>query len=130
MDLTITIPAPVLAPGESFKVRYRVHPAGSWTILANKTNSPFTVTGLAAGQYDFEFTLVKTSGSPPVETECSPVIKTFTVVEEVDCLEASAEIIKEGDVYFMVVSCTGPHTACFYKVKYGPGGSNTVPWCL
>lgn len=132
MDLTITIPQPVLVSGETFKVRYRTHPAGSWTTLSpNKTNSPFTVTGLSAGVYDFEFTLVRNS-SPLVE--CDPVIKTFTVVEESDCIEAEGAIPRNGDIYTLTITYTGTANACYYEVEYGPVGGplqvalyNTLP---
>lgn len=124
-SITITIPTPVLTAGQSFKVRYRVHPAGSWTtVTPNKTNAPFTITGLTPDDYDFEFTLVKTSGSPAVEEFCPAVIRTFTVIDDLPCIEAEAEIIEiEPGVFQIKITYTGTPSACFYEVRYNVAGS-------
>ncbi len=123
-DLSITIPTPVLVAGQAFRVRYRVHPAGSWTTLTpDKTNATFTITGLSPDTYDISFMLVKFEGSPAVETGCDEAIRTVTLTDEIGCIEASGEItLIDQNLYILTVTYTGTPTACFYELIYGIAG--------
>lgn len=89
-NVDITIPTPILMPGEYFKVRYRPYPAGSYTTAPNQTNAPFTITGLTANQqYEFEITLVKADAS-----ECTPVY-IYRTPREFECIDFT--VIQEGN---------------------------------
>ena len=79
-NAVITIPQPVLTSGQYFKTRYRLLPSGSWSSYVNRSNAPFTLTGLSAAQYQLEVILVKVDG-----TNCPAVYKTFTLTGDYDC---------------------------------------------
>lgn len=102
-NATITIPQPLLTAGQYFKTRYRQLPSGGWSSYTNRTNAAFTITGLAAAQYQMEVILVKANG-----TECPPIYKTFTLIGDYDCTKVtfSAQMIKVGSVYNLEVLYT------------------------
>lgn len=85
-DVTIQINTPILTGSDYFKVRYREYPSGAFGAYSNRTNSPFTLIGLSAGQYELEVILVKDGA------ECPAILKLFTVVDPFECLEFEAEI--------------------------------------
>lgn len=123
-DVHISIPTPVLVGGQSFKVEYSLDGV-NYTLWGYETNTPFTVTGLTAGEfYYFRFTLVK-SLSPLVE--CDPVVKTYFIPEEQPCETVSAAIEENDTVYQLVVnfSVSSPVvTPCGgWVLKYGKVGT-------
>lgn len=118
-NATITIPQPVLVSGQYFKTRYRQMPSGSWSGYTNRTNAAFTITGIAATQYELEAVLVKADG-----TNCPAIYKTFTLIGDYDCggVTFSAQMIKVGTIYNLEVSYaknagyTAP--ACGWQIVY------------
>lgn len=126
MNVTISIGQPVLIAGQYFRVRYRLVNSGSWTTAPNQTNAPFTL-NLDAGNYEFEFTLIK--GSPA--EECPPVYKLFTVNDTNECIEFTAVITfhdlsdspaAEKSYYTLDISYIDTADACIYTLEYGPVG--------
>ena len=104
-DINITIPLPVLAAGQYFKVRYRqIDPLSTWVDLAHQTNAPFTITTLDAGSYQLSAILVR-SEDPLVQ--CEEVIQLFEVVEENLCGEFSFAIVANDDatLYYLQLTC-------------------------
>lgn len=78
-DKIISIPYPVLKTGESFYVRYKMQPSGSWVDVTPQTNAPFTLYGLTVGNYILEVALV-ISGVP-----CAKKYYNFKVEEPCEC---------------------------------------------
>ena len=119
---TVNIPSPVLSTGMHFKVRYRSLPGGSWVTLANQTNAPFDIIGLAAGQYELEVVVVID------DDECPPTSWFFDVqqiVEHCDCLtEASGVMLYAAGVRTLKITYTlpTPQPDCGWIVEYGPFG--------
>lgn len=132
MDITITIPLPVLVGSQIFRVRYRVVGSPTWTLVTpDQTNAPFTLTGLLPETtYELEFTLIDG------EVECDSVIRTFYVPGDIPCIEAEVtfEIIpgsgREDDIYRLVIDYNYPSPfvpACYYEIIYGiSGGAQTT----
>lgn len=118
-DLTITIPKPVLSGSAYFKVRYRQLPSGGWSAYSNRSNLAFTITGLAEGEYEFEFIVVQDDG-----TECSSTYRTYTIVDEYECIDFSAVLVQIGALFYLDISYTLPpgHTdpACGWEIEYRP----------
>jgi hypothetical protein len=117
-SVTLQINDPTLTGLQVFKVRYRLLPAGAWIPIADQTNAAFTVTGLAAGTYQFEFVVQLTDGSL-----CPAVYKTVTVTEPADtflCPTFTVTMGKNPNVlnisYTLPLGYTAP--ACGYKIKY------------
>ncbi|MBS1771508.1 MAG: hypothetical protein JST82_01520 [Bacteroidetes bacterium] len=128
-NITITIPQPVLTTGQYFKTRYRLLPSGSWSSYVNRSNAPFTLTGLSAGDYQLEAILVKANG-----TQCAAIYKNFTVVPDFSCLSFSASMIQSGSLYYIQITYTLPpgytNPACGWEMVYEHGTSivnNTYP---
>lgn len=120
-DITITIPTPVIITGQFFKVEYSTDGVSYTIFSTTETNTPFTITGLTAGTlYYFRFTLIQ-SASPLVE--CDPVIQTYFIPESQPCVEVEGEIVRNGDIYTLVLTFTlpSPYAApCGgYKLEYG-----------
>jgi hypothetical protein len=127
-DITLTIPLPVLIAGQHFKTRYRELPSGSWSGYTNRTNAPFTITGLTAGNYQLEVILVKAD-----ETECPAVYKTFIVTDDYDCIDFTAEIVQNGSLYNLVISYTLPggfaDPGCGWDIIIlQSGNTTTIPY--
>jgi hypothetical protein len=123
-DINITIPLPVLATGQYFKVRYRDDPPHAWIDIVHQTNAPFTISGLSAGRYQLSATLVR-SEDPLVE--CEEVIQWFEVVEIDGCLTATASIEPSHDwqIWQLQLLVTGAVTALpcgGYDIVYGIAG--------
>lgn len=114
MDVTIQIPTPTLVTGQHFKVRYR-EVGGAYSSYQNETNAPFTITGLTSGNYELEVILVNAD-----ESECPATIKTFYVYEPYECIDFTAEIVKEDQGYYLVINYTPPATnpPCGWIIDY------------
>jgi hypothetical protein len=128
MNVTINIPTPVLVSGQSFNVRYRLLPAGSWVNISPKTNTPFTITGLAAGEYELEVA-VNLGGSPAVV--CAPTYQLFDVTEDPECLgDIVAEVKANANYtqYWIEVEFNNPTTpaSCGYEIWIIKPGSNSA----
>ena len=123
-DLTITIPAPVLTAGQTFKERHRLLPSGSWSGYNNRTNAPFTITGLSIGDYEFEFILVNADA-----TQCPPVYRTYTLVADYECISFASEMKNVNGLYHIEITYTLPpgHTdpACGWEVEYLQNGNSS-----
>lgn len=102
-DVNITINTPTLTAGKTFKVRYRLLPAGAWSSYQTETNATFTLTGLADGYYELEAIIVNADSS-----ECPPTYKKFQVVTPFACITFTAEIVQSGSLYYMEISYTPP----------------------
>jgi hypothetical protein len=115
-DVNITINTPVLTAGKTFKVRYRLTPAGAWSAYQTKTNASFTLTGLADGYYELEVILVNADSS-----ECPPTYKKFRVVTPFDCITFTASIVQTGSLYYLQINYTAPtgNPPCGWRVVYG-----------
>lgn len=115
MDVTITINTPVLTGGKTFKVRYRQLPAGTWSGYSTRTYAPFTLTGLAAGEYELEVILVNADSS-----ECPPTYRKFSVVTPFECTTFTAAIVQNGSLYNLEINYTTPATspACGWTIVY------------
>jgi hypothetical protein len=80
--VTVSIPNPVVTGTDHFIVKYRLVGASAWTLVGNKTNTPFTISGLADGNYEIQYQLV--TGSPAVISDCITQ-DCFTVVTGCNC---------------------------------------------
>lgn len=100
MNLNFQITVPTLIGSQYFKTRYRLLPAGAWSAVTNRTNAPFTITGLAAGSYELEAILVLEDA-----TECAATFWPFTVVTPVECIDFNVEIIQASNgQYFLQIT--------------------------
>jgi hypothetical protein len=124
--ITITIPSPVLLSGEHFKVRYQEYPGGLWVDAGNKTNSPFTISGLSDMQYRIEYKVVKADG-----TECPARYDVINLVPtECPCIADATGILERvtANQYQIKITFASPITApsCGYRVEVqGPNGLAT-----
>lgn len=127
-DLTITIPLPILSTGQYFKTRYRSYPSGTWSGYTNRSNLPFTITGLSAGEYEFEFILVNADSS-----ECVATYRKYTVEEDYQCITFSSQMKEVNGMYHIEVTYTlpGGHTdpSCGWEIEYIQNSSSkfTLP---
>ncbi len=123
MDVTITIPSPVLVAGQFFIVQYRLLGNPSWIGVPPQTNAPFTITGLAAGIYELWTQLAE--GSPGIL--CEERIDTFTVSQDVACMDYSAELVKGEtttvNLIVAVSSIPSPVVFCGLRFSYYPVGN-------
>ena len=122
-NVTITIGTPVLAAGEHFKIRYRLLPNGSFSAPQNKTNAPFTLTGLTAGSYELEVIVVKADCS-----ECPPAYQIFEVVTLFTCIDFTVTLVLEANgLTYLQISYSLPggwiDPACGWDIVYN---GNTV----
>lgn len=119
-DLSITITTPTLSAGESFRERHRLLPAGAWSSYVSRTNSIFTLTGLTAGTYQFEFSLLRADG-----TICPATYKTYTVVEEESYTCPSFTITQVLSPDRIKIEYTGGSGTppCGYNIRYSASGS-------
>lgn len=124
MIINLTIPLPVLAGGEYFRVRYRLVGSPTWTNYANQSNAPFTI-DLPAGTYEIETTLIQAGGNA-----CPSVIKQFTVLdleEDSPCVTGEAYIEQDGRGYVLVIDYNLPSPEpCGYNVSITPAGATPV----
>lgn len=127
-NVSITIPYPVLQSGQSFNVRYRELPSGSWVDISPKTNAQFTISGISAGDYELEVRL--NLGGSPAQL-CPPVLQRFYVEEEYGCPEIdSAEITRSGQQSQIVITATpaGNTYPCGYQIEYTALGASFGTW--
>lgn len=109
-NITITISTPTLVGSDYFKTRYRLI-GGAWSSYVNRTNAAFTLTGLAAGQYELEVILVKDN------VECPAIIKPFTVVQDFTCTTFTPVIVQNGSLFNLQISYSGAATPnCGYHI--------------
>lgn len=125
MDINLQISTPVLTGGEYFKTRYRLLPNGAYTGNTNRTNAPFTLTGLAAGSYVMEIIYVNANGD-----ECQTMYQNFPVLEEGECKDFTIVITSGTFANKIEVSYTGAGTfPNGFDITYYPlpgGTSQTV----
>lgn len=123
-DKTISIPQPVLKLGETFSVKYRQLPSGSWVDITPKTNAPFTITGLAIGNYTLEVAIIR-SGVP-----CDKKYYSFSVEDPCDCppsLAYTATFDMFGNVHVTITSGTPSPKITSYTVDIRDGnGAQSV----
>lgn len=100
-------------------------PSGSWNSYVNRTNAPFTLTGLSASQYQLEVILVKADG-----TNCAPVYKTFTLVGDYDCTKITfnGQIVKPTaatqEMHISYTKLSGyADPSCGWRVVYIQNGN-------
>lgn len=112
-DVTLQILDPTLTGSQVFKVRYRLLPAGSYVVIADQTNAPFTVVGLAAGEYEFEFVVQLED-----ETLCPATTRTILVEDAYTCPTFTVTMSKQPNK--LNISYTGgTGTPCNgYLLKY------------
>lgn len=118
MDVNFQINVPTLIGSQYFKTRYRLLPAGAWSAVTNRTNAPFTITGLSAGNYELEAILVLED-----ETECAATFWPFTVVDPVECLDFFVQIIQASNgLYFLEITYSpGYNPPCGWKITHSNG---------
>lgn len=128
MTTNINITDPVLLAGESFGVRYRELPSGSWVDLADQTSNQFTIPGLSSGNYQLEVTFMQSDG-----TECEPTLVNFTVPEDpvIDCECPTIESVYiqrgcDGVISLHIDIDISDLSACNYEVIYSQQGSESV----
>lgn len=127
-DYVVTIPNPVLLPMQKFKTRYRLV-GGAYTANVDRTNSPFTLTGLAEGTYEMEIIFVDENG-----IECAAIVKTFEVVEPpvgFTCPSFSYEIVEYTGNYFVVITYPTPVTVnpqCGWEVWVTQQSLTKIPY--
>lgn len=129
-DVTVNIPAPVLAFGEKFKVRYRTLPSGSFTSYTDYTTNTFTLFGLATGSYELEAIFV-----PSDDVECEAVYHYFDVYADYECLDFSSIMIENpanSGIYFIQVNFQiGTAPPCGWKITLTPlagGATRTLTY--
>lgn len=113
-DVTIQIDTPILTGSDFFKTRYREYPSGSFGANTNRTNAPFTLTGLSAGEYELEVILNKAG------VDCPRVLKRFKITEPFTCLTFTASIQYNSaqtgqDVVISYTPSTNP--ACGWHIE-------------
>lgn len=127
-DVVVTILTPTLTGSDYFKTRYRLLPAGSYTGNVNRTNAPFTLTGLAVGSYEMEIIFVDVEGAE--ETDCPAKIFSFTVDPDFECFDFEAEIVQNGSLYELVITYALPSPLswppCGFDIVWNQGGKNNT----
>lgn len=121
-NIDITIPIPILGPGESFIVKYRAVGSPTWIDISPKTNAQFTITGLAEGDYELYTALVK-ADSPA--TVCPAKIDPFTIKGAADCMDYHLYMTQSSGVYTLHIDWNVPSplpSICYLKILYGPAG--------
>lgn len=129
-DVTVNIPAPVLAFGEKFKVRYRNLPSGSFTAYTDYTTNTFTLFGLSTGSYELEAIFV-----PSDDVECEAVYHYFDVYADYECLDFSSMMIENpanSGIYFIQVNFQiGTAPPCGWEITLTPlagGATRTLTY--
>lgn len=116
---TITIPSPVLTGSEKFKVRYRQLPSGVFSAYQDRTNAPFTLTGLSEGNYEVEIIFVTASG-----IECEPTYEYFDIYADYTCLDFYSQMIEQpansGLFYIKVNFQIGTAPPCGWQITLAP----------
>ena len=128
-DITISIPTPVLVGTQKFRVRYSSDNGQNWiTVSPDQTNAYFTILGLSIGNYLLEIRLVLEDG-----ILCPATYENFTVIDDFECWEFSANIQLNGNTYYIEVSYSGSgNPPCGWILTYNKVGSSviTVPYAI
>lgn len=115
MNITITLSNPTLVGGEKFKTRHRLYPSGTFSAYTDRTNAPFTITGLTAGQYELEVIFVTELGD-----ECDAIYEYFNVYNIGDCPTFTLSLECNNFVPYLNMDYTfpSPYTmpGCGYRV--------------
>lgn len=122
-DVSIQINNPALIAGQYFQVRYRSVGSPTWTDITPKYNTPFLISGINAGEYELEVSVVL-GGSPPVI--CDPVVYNFTVETLHECPEFDIEITYDGSqsaIEITDISVSDPYP-CGYEIVYTINGAS------
>jgi hypothetical protein len=127
-NITLTIPLPLLTAGQHFKTRYHSLPAGVWSSYVNRSNSPFTLTGLSTGNYELEVILVNADDS-----ECPATYKLFSVKEDYSCIDFTAALSQTGSLFKLTISYTLPggftNPPCGWDIIITDStGTKTIPY--
>lgn len=143
-DVTLTIPKPALYGLQKFKTRYRLLPNGAYSSNVDRTNAPFTLSGLDMGQYEMEVIFVLADG-----TECTAIFYPFEVItpfipddvsppEEspaepyFQCAEFEAQILQSGLNFYLNITYPTPvvQAPCGWRIFYAErdGGSAFIPY--
>lgn len=119
-DIVITIPAPVLTGSDYFKVRYRLV-GGSYGVYSNQTNTPFTILGIAAGQYELEVIMVKDG------VECPATVTPFTVTDPYTCVTFTPVIVQNGSLFNLQISYPAHTTPpCGWHIEITGATTNKI----
>lgn len=103
-SVIINIGSPILGAGDSFSVRSRILPDGSFSAGTSYTTNSFTLTGLLDGTgYEIEVTYVKADG-----TICESVLYQFSTANAFSCIDFAASIQKAGTGYIVHVTYSLP----------------------
>lgn len=116
-DYTVNIATPIITTGKYFRVRYRELPNGVFSLYTNYSSNSFTLTGLTGGtQYEVEISYYN-------GTElCDPVLINFTARDIEPCWNFSAEILTNGQIFWIRVSWVGTTLPpCGYKFIWTQG---------
>lgn len=112
-DADFQVTAPVLNPGESFLVRYKLANASSFSQLTpNPTGQDFTIPNLSDGCYEFEIQKVKAGGEVCAgkrtgtfcigETCCTPNITSVTLYKPNSTPPSEPRLLR---IYYDLASC-------------------------
>lgn len=119
-DITVTIPDPVLTGGDYFKVRYRPV-GGAFSGYQNKTNTPFILTGLTAGNYELEVTMVKAG------VECPATLSPFVVTGDYTCVTFTPVIVQNGNLFNLSISYPAHTTPpCGWHIEILGNSTNKI----
>lgn len=121
MDITITIPVPVLVSPQYFQFKYRLVGSPTWIDISPKTNAPFTITGLAAGSYEYE-TALAFSVSPLAV--CDTVHDTFIITDDFCCIVPTDPVLFQmgnGIWILRIPFSLNPAdcSPCYFEIEYG-----------
>lgn len=104
-------------------------PSGSWGTYTSRTNAPFTITGLSAGDYEFEFVLVNAD-----ETVCPAVYRTYTVISDYDCISFASEMKQVNGLYHIEITYTLPggytDPPCGWEFEYTPSAASPLKFTM
>lgn len=119
-DINITISTPVLTGSDYFKVRYRPV-GGAYSSYQNEDNDPFTLTGLAAGNYELEVIMVKAG------IECPATVTPFTVTDPFTCVTFTPVIVQNGSLFNLQISYPAHTTPpCGWHIEISGATTNKI----
>jgi len=124
-NIPVTIGTPILLTGESFRVRAREYPSGSFGAPQSETNAPFNIVVANAGEYEIEIVHILAD-----DTECPAVYRRYVVPIEYNCSawDFTPNMIEEpvgsGIYYVQLNYGTSAQPPCGWTVIYG--GNTTL----
>lgn len=119
-NVSITIPTPVLTGSDYFKVRYRLI-SGGFGPYQNEDNDPFTLIGLAAGQYELEVIMVKDG------VECPASLHPFTVTDPYTCVTFTPVMVQNGNLFNLQISYPAHTTPpCGWHIEITGATTNKI----